>query len=47
MPTVGQVEFLEGSPEKLPRYAAASYLPAGVLNLGARVLQSPPLKWRE
>lgn len=39
MPTVGQVEILEGSPEKLPRYAAASFPTAGILNLGAGVLK--------
>lgn len=45
MPTIGQVEILEGSPERLPRYAAASYLTAGVLTMGAGVLQPPPPKW--
>lgn len=45
MPTVGQVETLEGRPEKLPRYAAASSLTAGVPNLGAGVLQPPLPKW--
>lgn len=39
VPTVGQAEILEGSPEKLPRYAGAASSPAaGILNLRAGVL---------
>ena len=39
MPTIGQVEILEGSPEKLPRYGADSSPAAGILNLRAGVLK--------
>lgn len=39
VPTVGQVEILEASPEKLPRYGAAFSPAAGILNLHAGVLK--------
>ncbi|XP_060046802.1 peroxisome biogenesis factor 6 [Erinaceus europaeus] len=42
VPTVGQVEILEGNPEKLPRYAAASCSTAGIVYLSVVVPQFFP-----